>query len=102
VTHQQYPGNIIRKRAEPVGLAIVAVYPHPNTATASFGANNYNGTDVLKDRADESITARHIFQWWSANVSYLHYASRNRGNPCIPSPARQRRLLLFRKVDAVN
>jgi len=36
-------------------LAIAAVYPHPNLAAASFGTNNYNGTDVLKDRADESI-----------------------------------------------
>ena len=107
VTHQQYPGNIIPQTSlNPIGLAIAAVYPHPNTATASFGANNYNGTDVLKDRADESIYKldHQFFQWWSANVSYLHYASREPGGNPLHTIAGTGNVdyLLFRKVDAVN
>jgi len=107
VTHQQYPGNIIPQTSlNPIGLAIAAVYPHPSTATASFGANNYNGTDVLKDRADESIYKldHQFFQWWSANVSYLHYASREPGGNPLHTIAGTGNVdyLLFRKVDAVN
>ena len=107
VTHQQYPGNTIPQTSlNPIGLAIAAVYPHPNTATASFGANNYNGTDVLKDRADESIYKldHQFFQWWSANVSYLHYASREPGGNPLHTIAGTGNVdyLLFRKVDAVN
>jgi len=90
----------------PIGLAIAAVYPHPNTATASFGTNNYNGTDVLKDRADESIYKldHQFFSWWRANVSYLHYASKEPGGNPNASIAGTGGVdyLLYRKVDAIN
>jgi hypothetical protein len=107
VTHQSYPGNVIPQTSlNPIGLAIAAVYPHPNTATTSFGANNYNGTDVLKDRADESIYKldHRFFSWWTANVSYLHYASREPGGNPLNTIAGTGGVdyLLFRKVDAIN
>jgi hypothetical protein len=107
VTHQQYPGNVIPQTSlSPIGLAIAAVYPHPNTATASFGTNNYNGTDVLKDRADESIYKldHQFFSWWRANVSYLHYASKEPGGNPMHTIAGTGGVdyLLYRKVDAIN
>src|SRR5258708_22220651 len=107
VTHKQYPGNVIPQTSlNPICLAIAAVYPHPNTATASFGTNNYNGTDVLKDRADESIYKldHQFFSWWSANVSYLHYASREPGGNPMHTIAGTGGVdyLLFRKVDPIN
>ena len=107
VTHQQYQGNVIPQTSlNPIGLAIAAVYPHPNLAAASFGTNNYNGTDVLKDRADESIYKldHQFFSWWRANVSYLHYASKEPGGNPLHTIAGTGGVdyLLYRKVDAVN
>jgi hypothetical protein len=107
VTHQHYQGNVIPQTSlNPIGLAIAAVYPHPNLAAASFGTNNYNGTDVLKDRADESIYKldHQFFSWWRANVSYLHYASKEPGGNPLHTIAGTGGVdyLLYRKVDAVN
>ena len=107
VTHQQYQGNVIPQTSlNPIGLAIAAVYPHPNLAAASFGTNNYNGTDVLKDRADESIYKldHQFFSWWRTNVSYLHYASKEPGGNPLHTIAGTGGVdyLLYRKVDAVN
>lgn len=107
VTGQQFLNNIIpQAKLSPIGLAIAAMYPLPNTATTRYGALNYNGSDTLKDRADEEVfkVDHEFFSWWRANASYLHYGSREPGGNPLQSPAGTGSVsyLLYRKVDAVQ
>jgi hypothetical protein len=107
VTHQPYPGNVIPASSlNPIGLATAAMYPMPNKPTSQFAGSNYNGSDLLKDRADESIYKldHKFFSWWTANVSYLHYASIEPGGNPLNTKAGTGGVdfLLYRKVDAVN
>jgi trimeric autotransporter adhesin len=105
ITGQRFAGNIIpQSRLNAVGLAIAAAYPLPNKSGIPYSGNNYNGSDVLTDRADEGIfKLDHQFtSWWKANASYLHYGSKEPGGNPLQSIAGTGSVsyLLFRKADA--
>ena len=104
-TGNPYAGNVIPSTLlNPVGLAIAAKYPLPNKAGVAYAGNNFNGSDILTDRADEGVFKldHQFFSWWKANASYLHYGSREPGGNPLQSIAGTGTVsyLLFRKVDA--
>jgi len=106
-TGQTYTGNAIPSSLlSPVGLAIAAAFPLPNKTGVAYAGNNYNGSDILTDRADESVfKLDHQFvSWWKANASYLHYGSREPGGNPLQSIAGTGGVsyLLYRKVDAIQ
>ena len=73
------------------------------TNTTTFGAPNFHPTDILGDRADESIfkVDYQVVPRWLANASYLHYGSKEPGGDPLGSFAgASSSYLLFRKVDA--
>lgn len=91
-------------RLNPIGVRLASFYPNPTRTPGYFGDTAYLGNDVLVDRADQ-YTAKfdhEVFSWWKANLSYLHYKSREPSgnlfnNVAGPSPS-----LLFRKVDTTQ
>lgn len=104
-TGQPYAGNMIpAAKLSPIGLAIAAAFPLPNKTGVPYAANNYAGSDVLTDRADEGVFKldHQFFNWWKANASYLHYGSREPGGNPLQSIAGTGGVsyLLYRKVDA--
>ncbi|MDQ6760773.1 MAG: TonB-dependent receptor, partial [Acidobacteriota bacterium] len=104
-TGAPFPGNKIpANRIDPVGLKVASYFPLPQRSAAKYGVNNYSGSDILSDRADEftSKLDHEIAGWWRANVSYLHYGSKEpSGNLLNVLPGSQSNLL-FRKVDATQ
>jgi hypothetical protein len=82
ILRDPFPGNVIPpSRVNPIGLAIASYFPTPQRNTAYLGANNYLGNGVLGDRADQ-ITGKldhEVTSWWRANLSYLHYKSKEPG-----------------------
>ena len=104
-----FPGNIIpANRISPVGAALLSYYPNPNNLS---GGNNFQGNDILTDRADEYMArADHeVLSWWKLNASYLHYKSREPGGNTLgtlpggsSSGGNALPYLLFRKVDATQ
>jgi len=100
-----FPGNVIPpSRINPIGLAIASYFPTPQRSTAYLGANNFLGNGVLGDRADQ-VTGKldhEVTSWWHANVSYLHYKSREPGGNLFGSVAAPGASLLYRKVDATQ
>lgn len=84
-----------------MGLKVASYFPLPQRSISQYGANNYSGSDILSDRADEftSKLDQEITHWWRVNASYLHYGSKEpSGNLLNSLPGRQSNLL-FRKVD---
>ena len=56
----------------------------------AYGTNNFTGGDTLGDRADEFVGKidHQIMRRWQANVSYMHYGSKEPGgNACKASQA---------------
>ena len=100
-----FPGNIIPpSRINPVGLAIASYFPTPQRSTAYLGANNFLGNGVLGDRADQ-VTGKldhEVTSWWRANLSYLHYKSKEPGGNLFGSVSAPGASLLYRKVDATQ
>ncbi len=105
VTRTPFAGSVIpASRLNPIGLKLASYYPNPTRTPNYFGDTAYLGSDVLVDRADQ-YTAKfdhEVFRWWKANLSYLHYKSREPSgnlfnNVAGPSPS-----LLFRKVDSTQ
>jgi hypothetical protein len=105
VSRQQFPGNIIpASRLNPIGLKLASYYPTAQRAPRFLGDANYLGSDVLVDRADQ-YTAKfdhELFSWWKANLSYLHYKSREPGGNLFNSVAGNNPSILFRKVDSTQ
>jgi hypothetical protein len=79
VTRHPFEGNVIPSALiSTVGKNIASYYPHPNLQGLPSGAVNYTvPASGPQDRGDEFVSKldHQFFQWWSANVSYLHYGS---------------------------
>ncbi len=105
VTRQQFPGNVLpASRINPIGLKLASYYPAAQRSPGFLGQANYLGSDVLVDRADQ-YTAKfdHEFaSWWKANLSYLHYKSREPSGNLFNNVAGNSPSLLFRKVDSTQ
>ncbi len=103
-TRKAFPFNKIPSgRINPVGYAILSVYPQPNTSVTSYGGFNFNGGDTLGDRADEFVgKLTHSFgQRWLADFYYMHYGSKEPGGNALQNFAgSSSSYLLYRKVDA--
>ena len=101
-----FAGNVISSsRINPVGQALVNMYPHANTPVTSYGVTNFNGGDTLGDRADEfNGKVTHEFgSKWLADFYYLHYGSKEPGGNALMSQAgSSSSYLLYRKVDAIG
>jgi hypothetical protein len=101
-----FPFNKIpSNRINPVGYAILAVYPQPNTNVTSYGGFNFNGGDTLGDRADEFVgKVTHSFgERWLADFYYMHYGSKEPGGNALQNFAgSSSSYLLYRKVDAIG
>lgn len=101
-----FPGNVIpRSRINPAGLGIASTFAAPNLPTTSLGALNTNYSGKLPSKADQkTIKFDHrLFNWWTANISYLKYNSLEPGEtwfPDLPSTPEQWRL--DRRVDATQ
>ncbi len=95
--------NVIPKaRLNQVGVALANAYPVGATGLA-YGTNNFTGGDTLGDRADEFVGKidHQIMKRWDANVSYMHYGSKEPGGNALQSfPGSSSSYLLYRKVDA--
>ena len=99
-----FAGNIIpTARLNPVGFAIAKTFAAPSKDTA-FGANNvavatsqYDRADQLTGKFDQTFT-----NYWRANLSYLHYGSREPGENWFSNLSSPAQWLLGRKVDATQ
>jgi hypothetical protein len=100
-----FPGNIIpASRIDKVGLNIAQTFGQP-TGTAAFGGTNVNYSGVLPSRAGQETAKidHRITNWWSANLSYLHYHSLEPGENWFPSqPSSPENWVLDRKADATQ
>lgn len=105
VTRTAFPGSVIpASRLNPIGLRLASFYPNASRAPRFLGDANYLGSDVLVDRADQ-YTAKfdhEFFPWWKANLSYLHYKSREPSGNLFNNVAGSSPSLLFRKVDSTQ
>ena len=95
--------NVIPKaRLNQVGVALANAYPVGAQGLA-YGTNNFTGGDTLGDRADEFVGKidHQVLRRWQANVSYMHYGSKEPGGNALQSLAgSSSSYLLYRKVDA--
>jgi hypothetical protein len=95
--------NVIPKaRLNQVGVALANAYPVGAQGLA-YGTNNFTGGDTLGDRADEFVAKldHQVLRRWQANVSYMHYGSKEPGGNALQSLAgSSSSYLLYRKVDA--
>jgi hypothetical protein len=100
-----FPGNIIpTSRIDKVGSNIAQTFGQP-TGTAAFGGTNVNYSGVLPSRAGQETAKidHRITNWWSANLSYLHYHSLEPGENWFPSqPSSPENWVLDRKADATQ
>jgi trimeric autotransporter adhesin len=105
VTRTAFENGILpASRLNPIGLKLASYYPNPSRAVGYFGDTAYLGNDVLVDRADQ-YTAKfdhEFFSWWKANLSYLHYKSREPSGNLFNNVAGNAPSLLFRKVDSTQ
>jgi hypothetical protein len=106
-TRQAFAGNKIpASQISPIGLAMASYYPLPNAPTPFYGANNFNATATIYDRADQVTTKldQQINSWWRASASYLHYGSREESNAWFGygNPATPGQSMLVRHVDATQ
>jgi hypothetical protein len=104
-----FAGNKIPlSRQSTVGQNLLAALPTCGsgcTSGGAYGVTNFRPTDSLGDRADEFIGKldHQLFRWWSANVSYMHYGSKEPGgNPLGSFAGDGNSYLLYRKVDATT
>jgi hypothetical protein len=102
-----FSGNIIpANRINPIGLALASYYPLPNSAAPYYGANDFNATATIYDRADQVTTKldQEITSWWRASASYLHYGSREESNAWFgyANPGTPGQSMLVRHVDATQ
>ena len=53
----------------------------------AYGTNNFTGGDTLGDRADEFVSKLYhqVLKRWQANVSYMHYGSKEPGGNALQS-----------------
>jgi hypothetical protein len=79
VIRHPFPNNVIPAQyLNSVGKAIASYYPQPNLSGLPSGAVNYTvPAPGPENRGDEFVGKidQQFFNWWSANVSYLHYGS---------------------------
>jgi trimeric autotransporter adhesin len=104
-----FPGNKIpASQQSVVGQKLLAALPTCGAGCSSggfYGAPNFFPTDSLGDRADEFIgkVDHQVTRWWLANVSYMHYGSKEPGgNPLGSFAGDGNSYLLYRKVDATT
>jgi hypothetical protein len=103
-----FAGNIIpASRISAVGRNILAAIPVCGAGCSGglYGTTNFRPTDLLGDRADEFIGKldHQVTRWWSANISYMHYGSKEPGgNPLGSFTGDSSSYLLYRKVDATT
>jgi hypothetical protein len=100
-----FPGNIIPgNRIDQVGFNIAKTFGQP-TRTAAFGDTNVNYSGVLPSRAGQQTAKldHRITEWWSANLSYLHYHSLEPGENWFPSsPSSPESWVLDRNANATQ
>jgi len=100
-----FPGNMIpANRIDKVGYNIAQLFGAP-TFTAPFGGTNVNYSGVLPSRAGQQTAKidHRITSWWIANISYLHYHSREPGENWFPSsPASPENWVLDRNANATQ
>lgn len=104
-TRTPFAGNIIpASRLNPVGLALASYYPNPLSAPAYHGGTDFTGAAVLLDQASQGTAKldHELFSWWRANLSYLHYKSREPSGNLFGSVSSPGATLLYRKVDATQ
>jgi hypothetical protein len=104
---QPFAGNVIPpSMINPAGSALASYYPAPNAPVPYYGANDYNVTALIYDRADQVTTKldQEIRSWWRASASYLHYGSREQSNAWFGygDPGTPGQSLLVRHVDATQ
>jgi hypothetical protein len=104
-----FANNIIpASRISTVGQNLLVGIPSCGagcTQATTYGSTNFRPTDLLGDRADEFIGKidHQVTRWWSANVSYMHYGSKEPGGDPLGSFAGDTNsYLLYRKVDATT
>ncbi|MDX1979378.1 MAG: TonB-dependent receptor [Bryobacteraceae bacterium] len=105
VVRDPFVGNVIPgSRLSPIARAIATHFPQPTRAASFHGATNFLANSILQDRADQftSKVDHEFFPWWRANVSYLHYGSREPGENWFGTPATPTGWRLFRKVDSTQ
>src|SRR5260370_29445734 len=69
----------------------------------AYGTNNFTDGDTLGDRADEFVGKidHQVLRRWQANISYMHYGSKEPGGNALQSFAgSSSSYLLYRKNDA--
>jgi hypothetical protein len=105
ILRDPFPGNVIPSgRINNVGSAIAQYFPTPGRAPRYLGDTDYLGAGVLYDRADQGTAKldQEVRSWWHANLSYLHYKSREPGGNLFGTIAAPGASLLYRKVDATQ
>jgi len=105
-TGTYFANNNLAGSINPVGQAILNVYPMPTSSSiVNYGANNFVGGDTLGDRADEfNGKLTHQFgSRWLADLYYLHYGSKEPGGNALKVfSGSTSSYLLYRKVDATS
>jgi trimeric autotransporter adhesin len=99
-----FPGNKIPAgQISTVGKSIASYYPLPQTSTPT-GEYNFNGTDDVRDHAQE-VTVKldqQIRPWWNVSGSYIFYeALQPLGNPLGTLPGSYS-YTYHRQVDAIQ
>jgi hypothetical protein len=89
--------TIPASRINPIGARLASYFPLPTRSPSYLGDTAYLGNDVLVDRADQ-YTAKfdhELFSWWKANLSYLHYKSREPRRQPLQQRSRAEPFLAF-------
>jgi len=105
-TRTPFAGNIIPgNRISPIGRAIAATFPTPNSTARFLGDSNMAYSGQLPSKADQkTIKLDHkLTNWWIANLSYLRYNSLEPGETWFPeSISTPQQWRLDRKVDSTQ
>jgi hypothetical protein len=105
VIRTPFAGNIIpQARINPIGLALASYFPAPRRTAKYLGDLNYTGIGSLFDRANQQTGKldQVVTSWWRANLSYLHYNSREPSGNLFQSVSAPGATLLYRQVNATQ
>ena len=106
VTRNPFPGNKIPSQLiSAVGFNIASYYPSPNLQGLPSGAVNYTlPAKGPEYRGDEFVSKidEHLFSWWAANFSYLHYTSQIPFGDALGTVPGSGSITYNRKVDATQ
>src|SRR6266849_6345702 len=105
ITRTPFAGNIIPQgRINPIGLALASYFPAQRRTARYLGDWNFTGNGSLFDRANQQTgKLDQVFtNWWRANLSYLHYNSREPSGNLFQSLSAPGATLLYRQVNATQ